>query len=280
MREVAIIGAGTLGGEVAQVLARREIAAIVRLIDDNGAIAAGKALDLMQSAPIEGFAARISGSTDLTSAAGADVIVVADRANGTEWHGEDGLLLLNRLRQLGTEAVVLCAGAGVRDLVERGVREANYARKRLLGSAPEALRSAVRSIVSAETGGSAGDVALTVLGVPPGQIVVPWEDATIGGFAATSVLDEPARRRLAAKVAPLWPPGPVALASAAGKTIAAIFERTRETIAAFVAPDDSSGRRAHAAALPVRLGRSGITAVDVPRLNARDRVALENAIAL
>jgi malate dehydrogenase len=280
MPDVAIIGAGTLGGELARVLARRNAAAIVRLIDDKGQIAAGKALDLMQSAPIEGFATTISGSTDLTTAASADVILVADRADGAEWRSDDGLLLLNRLLQLGTTPVVVCAGAGARELVERGNREAKYSRERLFGSAPEALRSAVRAIVGAETSGSPRDVALTVLGVPPSQIVVPWEEATIGGFAATSVLDEPARRRLASKVAPLWPPGPYALAWAAAKTIEAIFEKTRQTIAAFVAPDDSNGRRFRAAALPVRLGPRGIVAVELPQLNARDRVALDNAILL
>src|SRR5262245_66527191 len=84
MREVAIIGAGVLGGELARVLARRDVAAVIRLVDDKGQIAAGKALDLMQSAPVERFAARISGSTDLMTAAAADVVVIADRP-GAEW---------------------------------------------------------------------------------------------------------------------------------------------------------------------------------------------------
>ena len=41
------------------------------LIDDHGRVAEGKALDIMQAAPIEGFAARLSGSSDLTTAGGA-----------------------------------------------------------------------------------------------------------------------------------------------------------------------------------------------------------------
>ena len=48
----------------------------------------------------------------------------------------------------------------------------------------------------------------------------------------------------------------------------------------FVAPDDSSGRRTRAAALPVRLDAGGLAAVVLPELNARDRVALENAMLL
>lgn len=280
MRVSAIIGAGELGGMLAHVLARRDLVSTIRLIDETGHVAEGKALDIMQSAPIEGFATSVSGSTDLTRAVGAALIVIADRAGGSEWQGEDGLLLLKRLSQLGAGSVVLCAGASHRELIERGVRELRFARERLFGSAPEALAAAVRAVVALETNGSPSDVALTLLGVPPSQVVVPWEAATIGGFAATSVLDEPTRRRLAARVALLWPPGPYALAWAAVKAAEAVVGRSRRTISGFVAPDDSNGRRARTAALPLQLGEAGVVKVEFPSLSVRDRVALDNAMLL
>ena len=160
------------------------------------------------------------------------------------------------------------------------MRELRFPRARLLGSAPEALAAALRAIVAVEAGGSSQDVALTVLGVPPARIVVPWEDATINGFAATRMLDEPTRRRLAAKVAALWPPGPYALAAAASKTAQAILGRSRQVVAAFVAPDDSSGHRMRCAALPARVGAAGIIRIELPDLNPGDRVALDNAMLL
>ena len=98
MKDVAIIGAGEVGGLLAHVLARRDTAAEIRLIDESGRVAAGKALDITQSAPIEQFAARVSGATDISTAAGAAVIVLADRVSGGEWQGEDGLMLLKRLK--------------------------------------------------------------------------------------------------------------------------------------------------------------------------------------
>jgi malate dehydrogenase len=280
MPVVAIVGAGALGGDVAHVLARRDVVPTIRLIDETGQVAAGKALDIRQAAPIEGFTTAVSGSTDVTTAAGATVIVLADRSAGGEWQTEDGLLLLKRLAEFARSAVVVCAGAGQRELVERGVRELKYERRRLLGSAPEAFVAAVRAMVALETQSSPTDVALTVLGVPPFRIVVPWEDAAIGGLAATSVLAEPVRRRLAARVGPLWPPGPYALASAAAGAVQAIIKGTRHRLAAFVAPDDGSGRRARAAALPVRLGLEGIVQVEMPVLNSHDRVALDTAMLL
>ncbi len=280
MRDVAIIGAGELGGALAHVLARRSAVDEIRLIDETGRVAAGKALDITQAAPIEGFATRVSGSTDISAAAGAFVLVIADRFGGGEWQGEDGLLLLKQSLNIGAGAILLCAGASQRELIERGVRELDARRERLFGSAPEALAGAVRAIAALETNGSPRDVALAVLGVPPSQVVIPWEDATIGGFAMTALLDEPSRRRIHARVAALWPPGPYALASAAAAVIEALVGRSRRLVTCFVAPDDSAGRRTRTAALPVRLGPAGIVGVVLPSLSVRERVALDNAMLL
>jgi len=280
MISVAVIGAGELGGLLAHVLARRDAAAEIRLIDDAGSIAAGKALDITQAAPIEGFATRVSASADLSAAGGSTVVVLAERAKGGEWQRDEGLMLLTRLLGLVGNAVIVCAGSQTRELIERGVRELHIPRERLFGSAPEALRAAVRAMVALEIDGSPRDIALTVAGVPPDHVVLSWDDAAIGGFAATRVLSEVDRRRISALVPRLWPPGPHALASAGAKVIEAVARRSRASASCFVAPDDSSGRRARVAALPVRLGARGIEAVVLPELNARDRVALENAMLL
>ena len=277
---VAIIGAGELGGALAHVLARRDAAGEIRLIDETGRVAAGKALDIAQAGPVDRFATRLSGSTDISTAAGAAVIVVADRVGGGEWQGEDGLALMRVIRQMTSSAIVLCGGASQRELVERGVHEARGGRARLFGSAPEALAAAARALIALETNGSPRDVALSIVGVPPSQIVLPWDDATIGGFAATRVLDEPARRRIAARLPALWPPGPYALACAAAIVVEALLGRSRRRAICFVAPDETAGARTRTAALPVRLSRAGIAEVLLPPLNGRDRVALDNAIML
>jgi len=277
MIDVAILGAGELGGSLAHVLARREIVRGIQLIDPAGQVAAGKALDIMQTAPVEGFSTRVAGSTDVTRAVAADLVVIADQVKP---QATDDLLLLRQISQLAARALVVCAGPDGRMLVERGVRELAYRRERLIGSAPEALAASVRALVALQTNGSVRDVALTVLGVPPLNTVVNWDDATIGGFRATHVLDEPTLRRLSAQVALLWPPGPHVLAHAAVETIAAVCGVSRRAISCFIAPDDSAGRRTRAVALPVRLGLTGITSIDQPTLSGAARVALDNAMLL
>src|SRR2546422_8523716 len=98
MTTVAILGAGDLGGAVAQALAARDRVARVILIDAVTTVAAGKALDIQQSGAVHAFHARLTGTDDLSRAAGAAVCVLADRvgAPAVEWHGGDGVALVTR----------------------------------------------------------------------------------------------------------------------------------------------------------------------------------------
>jgi malate dehydrogenase len=278
MREVAILGAGELGGATAHVLARHDIARTIRLVDETGSIAAGKALDIAQAAPIEQFSTQMTGSTDIASAAGASVIVIADRMGAGEWGGEEGAQLAGRLARMAPRAVLLCAGAAQREVVDRAVREQHLDRRRIFGSAPEALCSGARALCALAANGSPQEVALSVLGNPPEQTVFLWEHATIGGIALTSILAEPVRRRLAARIAASWPPGSYALACAAVAAIGAMAGRTRRMVTCFVGPDTSSGTRTRTAALPVRLHADGIADVMLPELSVRERVELQDYV--
>src|SRR4029450_2050412 len=280
MSDIAIIGAGELGGWLAHAVARQDLAPTICLIDDAGRVAEGKALDISQAAPIEGFATTLSGSTDLASAVGASAIVIADRAAGVEWAGDDGLMLLRRLSRLAPKAVIVCAGPAHRDLGGRGVCDLHLRRERLFGSAPEALVSTARALVALTINGSPRDVALSVLGLPPSLIVLPWNDATVAGFPLTGVVDEPTRRQLHRRIEAAWPPGPYALASAASKALEAMFRRIQMVVSCYVAPDDSAGTRTRTAALPVRIGPTGIESVVVPSLSVVDRIVLDNAMLL
>lgn len=280
MHDVAIFGAGELGGLLAHVLARRDVARSILLVDVCGRVAAGKALDIMQASAIEGFAVRVSGSADISAAVGSAIIVLADAADGAEWQGDEGLQILERLSRIGADSVVMCADAAHRELVERGVSDLAFRPNRLFGTAPEALASSLRALVALEANYSVKDIALTVLGVPPDQTVVPWEAVTIGGFGASQVLAEPIRRRLDARLPSLWPPGPYALATAAAEALACIIGGSSRAFSCFVAPADRMGKRARTAALPVRLGTGGAVPVEVTSLSVSARIALDNAMLL
>jgi malate dehydrogenase len=284
VRSIVIFGAGELGGSLARQLAAADMASRVVLVDDARSVAEGKALDIRQASPVDRYSTAVEGTDDPGVAVGADALVIADRvmapagAQSGEWHGDAAVGLLQRLAYLNPRALLLCAGARHLDLVERGVRELGLARERLIGSAPEGLRAAIVSMTSLEAGCPPSEISLNVVGRPPGEIIVPWEDASIGGRRASDVLSPPAITRLDGRLGRLWPPGPLTLASAATRLLRSAATRSRHSIGAFVAVPREEGDRGRVAMLPIVVSGSSVTAVLRPTLSTRDRVRLDTVL--
>jgi malate dehydrogenase len=279
---VAILGAGELGASVARAIATRGRVPEVRLIDDASDVAAGKALDLQQAAPLERSSTQLTASGDVMAAVGAAVTIVADGAGGApqgaELAGNAGVALVTRLTDVDRDAVILCAGATQHDVIERGLHERHLPRARLFGSAPEAMVQALRAIVAIEADASPSAVALTVLGRVPDRAVVLWSDASIAGRPLVRVLDPAQVARLERRAALLGPPGPYALAAVAARAAEMIVAGSRRIVCCTAGLDGEFGLRHGVASLPVVLGPGGIVRVVAPRLDVREQVLVENAI--
>jgi malate dehydrogenase len=72
---IALVGAGNIGGTLAHLVGLKELGDVV-MFDVFGGVAAGKALDIMQSGPVDGFDALMTGGSDISAIAGADVVIV------------------------------------------------------------------------------------------------------------------------------------------------------------------------------------------------------------
>lgn len=275
---IAIVGSGALGGAVAHALAVRDRVSEVRLIDPAGQVARGKALDIQQSSPIDNFTTKLTAAESVDAAVGADIIVIADSAAGNVEHsGEAGLGLLRHLVRAGSRAPILCAGASQRDLVGKAVTDLHLARGLVIGSAPFALESALRALAGLALDGSAVEVCLRVVGVPPRGAVVAWEEATAHGQPLASQMPPHTIAGLSARIPGLWPPGPYALAAAAARVVEALALGSRRRFSCFVAMD-AGPLRAAVGSMPVELGRRGVERVLEPALTRQERTAVENAL--
>jgi hypothetical protein len=281
----AIVGAGEIGASIASTLTVRDQLREVRLIDDAGSVASGKALDIRQAAPVRGTDVRITGTTAIDAVAEADVIGLADACSPPrEWQGEPALALLRRIAALNGRAPIVLAGAAQGWLLERAVAELRMRPERIVGTAPMALHAAVRGLVAAEAAVSPRVVALALAGRPPDHLVVAWEGATIAGAPLGGRLDAAAMSRLTRRLRYLWPPGPIALGVAAALAIEGLAVGSRRPVAALVAgqgPDDGPLRgqadgRAAIASVELEIGRLG--AVHLAALSAFEQVALDNAL--
>jgi len=104
--KIALIGAGNIGGTLAHLAGLKELGDVV-LFDVFGGVAAGKALDIMQSAPVDGFDSAMSGGSDYSAIAGADVVIVTAGFPRMPGMSRDDLLTKN---------------AGVIDTVAQGIK--------------------------------------------------------------------------------------------------------------------------------------------------------------
>lgn len=274
MATVVIIGASDVGGAAAREIAALDLISRIVIVDDLANVAAGKALDVAQSAPVEGYHTALSGTSDVAAVVGAAAVVIADTPDDERAFG-----IVRRIAGLNQTAPIICAGVTHAALVEKAVNEAGVSRMRVFGSAPEALRSAVIAITSAEANAAPSDISLSVLGRPPQQIIVPWDEASIGGRSATQVLTTAQLARLDARVARLWPPGPYALAAAAARMLRTALTQSARVHAALVAVTRDEGMPGRSAMMPVTLHPKGIAALVPPSMSTRDRVRFETTLA-
>lgn len=278
MSFVAVVGCGALGGAIGHALALRDRVPEVRFVDAEGSIARGKALDILQSSPIDRFSTRVSTADSLAAVAGAAVVVVADgAADSTEHGGEAGLALLRRLAAVDTRAPIVCSGASQRELIARAVTELRLSPSRIVGSAPLALESALRALAGLAMDGSGPEIALRVLGVPPQSAVVAWEEATVRGEPLSAQLPAHVIAGLSARIPGLWPPGPYALGTACARIVEALANGTRRRFTCFVAMQ-AGPVRAAVTAMPVELEMGAVRRILQPALTRQERTMLENAL--
>jgi malate dehydrogenase len=275
MSVIAIIGAGPLGSATAHKLANRSRVAEVRLIDPEESVARGKALDIQQAGPVESFSTTLSAHASILAASGTQAIVMADSTSGAEHTGEASLALLRQLEAAGITAPLVFAGASQRQLISLASNELHIEGRRLVGSAPHALASALRAMSAVVLDASAVEISLDVFGVPPRHAVIAWHEGTISGQPITGALGAHEIAALSSRVGSLWPPGPYALASAATRVAEAVCFGSRRRYSCFV--DTGRGR---IAAMPVELQPGGIKRVVEPSLSSVERTALETALAL
>lgn len=274
---IAIIGAGALGGALAHKIALRNRVDEVRLIDTEGRVAEGKALDIRQASPVEQFSTRVTAADSLAAAAGAEAVLIADAASDQREHaGEAGLALLRQLSRTIGPTPIVCAGASQRELIARAVDELHLDRARIVGSAPFALESAVRALAALEFDGSAVEISLRIVGVPPRAAVIAWEEAATSGEPLTAHIPPHALALLSRRLPSLWPPGPYVLASAAARVAEALTYGSRRRFSCFVSMG-SGPLRGAVVAMPVEIGPGRIRRIVEPSLTRQEKTMLENA---
>jgi hypothetical protein len=150
--KIALIGAGNIGGTLAHLAATKGLGDVV-LFDVVEGVPQGKALDLSQCGPVEGFDARVTGSNDYADIAGADVVIVTAGVARKPGMSRDDLLGINLkvMKAVGEGIKNNCPDAfgaqgrrhggcarlgALRDFPRMGIRRQRQGRERLRARRP------------------------------------------------------------------------------------------------------------------------------------------------
>ena len=188
--KIALIGAGNIGGTLAHLAAIKELGDIV-LFDVIEGVPQGKALDLSQCAPVEGFDAVIKGTNDYADIKGADVIIVTAGVARKPGMSRDDLLGINLkvmkavgegIKANAPDAFVICITNPL-DAMVWALREfSGLPHKKVVGMAGVLDSSRFSSFLAEEFGVSVQDVTSFVLGGHGDTMVPVVEYSTVAGI--------------------------------------------------------------------------------------------------
>ena len=189
-KKIALIGAGMIGGTLAHLAAKKEMGDIV-LFDIAEGVPQGKALDLAQCGPIEGFDAKITGTNDYVDIAGADVIIVTAGVPRKPGMSRDDLLGINLkvmkavgegIRNHAPDAFVICITNPL-DAMVWALREfSGLPHNRVVGMAGVLDSARFATFLAWEFGVSVRDVNAFVLGGHGDTMVPVTSYTTISGI--------------------------------------------------------------------------------------------------
>jgi malate dehydrogenase len=189
-KKIALIGSGMIGGTLAHLAAIREMGDIV-LVDVAEGIPQGKALDLAQAGPIEGYDAKLTGTQDYADIAGADVCIVTAGVARKPGMSRDDLLGINLkvmkavgegIRTHAPEAFVICVTNPL-DAMVWALREfSGLPHERVVGMAGVLDSARFRLFLAQEFNVSVEDVTAFVLGGHGDTMVPLTRYSTVAGI--------------------------------------------------------------------------------------------------
>jgi len=199
-KKIAVIGAGNIGGELAMLIARRELGDCILLdIPEKADFARGKALDLMQTGALDGFDCNITGTGDYKDIAGADVVIVTAGVPRKPGMSRDDLLSINLkiirhvaagIREHAPEAFVIVISNPLDAMVYEMKKQTGFKAGKVVGMAGALDSARMQLFLAQAAGASVRDVRALVLGGHGDTMVPVLSACTINGIPVTELISK------------------------------------------------------------------------------------------
>lgn len=294
-RKITIVGAGAVGSTAAHWAASKELGDIV-LVDVVEGVPQGKALDLWEAAPIEGFDCRIVGTNGYDETADSDVVIITAGLARKPGMTRGDLLAKNadivknvtaEVARRSPAACLIIVTNPLDAMAYVALKVSEFPRERVIGMAGALDSARLRSFIAMELDVSVEDVSAFVMGGHGDSMVPLPRYSTVAGIPITFLL---ARERIEALVTRTRNAGGEILnllktgsayytpSAAAVEMAEAILKDKKRIMPCSVYLEGEYGVRGCFAGVPVKLGARGIEKVIEIELEVEERRAFQASV--
>ncbi len=300
-KKIALVGAGQIGGTLALLAGLKELGDIV-LFDIAEGMPAGKALDLAQTAPVEGFDAELTGGSDYSIIAGADVVIVTAGVPRKPGMSRDDLIGINTgvvtavgqaIAKYAPEAFVIVITNPLDVMVWVMQQVSGLPAKKVVGMAGVLDSARFRHFLADEFKVSVEDVNAYVLGGHGDTMVPLVRHSTVAGIPLTELVKQgwTTQERLdaivqrtrdgGAEIVKLLKTGSAfyAPAAAAIQMAESYLKDKKRVLPAAAELNGEYGLSGIYVGVPVVIGAAGVERIIEYTLNEEERVQFDNSVA-
>jgi malate dehydrogenase len=293
MSKVSVIGAGNVGATCADVLATREIANHVVLLDIKENFAEGKALDIWETAPVNMYDTRVTGSTnDYSKTANSDVVVITSGLPRKPGMSRDDLIATNakiveevtaKVIENSPNAIIIIVSNPLDVMTYCAYLTAKIDPSRVFGMAGVLDTARYRAFLAEEINVSPKDIQAMLLG-GHGDTMVPLPRyTTVSGIPVTEFVQkdrlnaiiERAKKGGGEIVNLLGTSAWYAPGAAAAQMVEAILRDQKRILPVCAYLQGEYGQKDIYLGVPVKLGRNGIEQIIELDLNEEERALLD-----
>ncbi|HVT45125.1 MAG TPA: malate dehydrogenase [Thermoanaerobaculia bacterium] len=291
--KVTVIGAGNVGATLAQRIAEKRLGDVV-LVDIIEGVPQGKALDMIESAPVEKFDSRLTGTNGYEETEGSDIVVITAGLPRKPGMSRDDLLWKNEeivagvtreIAQRSPETILIVVSNPLDAMCEVARRVSGFPRERVIGMAGVLDSARMRAFIAMELDVSIENTHAFVLG-GHGDTMVPLPRySTVAGIPITELLSkeridaivERTRNGGAEIVNLLKTSAWYAPSSAACEMVEAILEDRKKILPCAAYLQGEYGLNDLYVGVPVKLGAGGMEEIIEIELTDEERAALEHS---
>ena len=295
VEKITVVGAGNVGATTAQRLAEKELARQVVMVDVVDGVPQGKGLDQWESAPIEGFDARVIGTNDYAASARSDIVVVTAGIARKPGMSRDDLLNTNagivkqvseQIKASSPNAIIIMVSNPLDVMAYVALKVTGFPRQRVIGMAGVLDTARYRSFLAEAADVSVRDIQAMVLG-GHGDTMVPLISYTsVSGIPITQLIDKAKldaivdrTRTGGAEIVKYLKTGSAYYAPSAGavQMAEAIVNDQRRILPCAAWLQGEYGMKDLFLGVPCKLGKGGLLKVMEVELTADERAALQKS---